>query len=66
MLNGVYMVHMITKSDLNSAFRLFHTLNTAGLDLSPSDILKAENLGVIKEDEIQKQYAEIWQSIEEE
>ena len=65
MLNGVYMVHMITKSDLNSAFRLFHTLNTAGLDLSPSDILKAENLGAIKEDEKQKQYADIWQVIEE-
>ena len=65
MLNHVYMVHMITKSELSSAFRLFHTLNTAGLDLSASDILKAENLGVIKEDEKQKQYADIWQTIEE-
>ena len=66
MLNDVYMVYMITKSDLNSAFRLFHTLNTAGLDLSPSDILKAENLGVIEGDKMQRQYADIWQSIEDE
>lgn len=65
MLNNVYMVHMTTKSSLSSAFRLFHTLNTAGLDLEPSDILKALNLGEIEEVEKQKEYAEIWQSMEQ-
>lgn len=64
LLNNVYMVHMITRSSLSSAFRLFHTLNTAGLDLTPSDILKAENLGAMKEVEKQKEYAEMWQSME--
>jgi hypothetical protein len=66
MLHNVYMVLITTKSELSSAFRLFHTLNTTGLDLTPSDILKAENLGVIKEDNKQKEYAEVWQSMEEE
>lgn len=66
MLNNVYMVHITTKSDLNSAFRLFHVMNTRGLELSPSDILKAENLGIIKENEKKEQYARIWRSIEEE
>ena len=66
MLNNVYMVHITTKSDLNSAFRLFHVMNTRGLELSPSDILKAENLGVIKENEKKEQYARIWRFMEEE
>jgi len=36
---------------LTTAYRIFNVLNTRGLPLSPSDLLKSENLGVIRDEE---------------
>ncbi len=58
-----YLVTVSTP-DLDSAYRIFGVLNSRGLDLSATDILKAEIIGAIpttKRDE----YAKIWEDEEE-
>lgn len=64
LLNRVYIVYIITKSQ-TSAFRLFNVLNSRGLPLDPSDLLKSENIGVIQENAERTKYARIWRGIEE-
>ena len=44
-----YLV-MVSASDQNSAYRIFSVLNDRGLDLSPTDILKADIIGALPED----------------
>ncbi|WP_066334014.1 GmrSD restriction endonuclease domain-containing protein [Azohydromonas lata] len=58
-----YLVTVSTP-DLDSAFRIFGILNSRGLDLSATDILKAEIIGFITEDG-RKVYTDKWESIEE-
>lgn len=58
---------VISTPNLDAAYRIFSILNNRGLDLSPTDILKAEILGDIRKhhgDDISKQYAGKWNSIE--
>ncbi len=57
-----YLVTVATP-DLDSAYRIFGVLNSRGLDLSATDILKAEIIGGIpaKRDE----YTKVWEDIEE-
>jgi hypothetical protein len=63
MLNNIYVVCIKTRN-LATAYRLFNILNTRGLPLSPSDLLKSENLGVIEDEKERKKYATIWRDIE--
>jgi len=63
LLNQVYLVYIKTAA-FASAFRLFNVLNTRGLPLNTSDLLKSENIGEIKEESMRLQYAKIWRDIE--
>ena len=58
-----YLV-VVSTSDQNSAYRIFSVLNSRGLDLSPTDILKADIIGALPE-EIRSRYTTIWEEIEE-
>ena len=58
-----YLV-VVSASDQNSAYRIFSVLNDRGLDLSPTDILKAEIIGSLPE-AIRSRYTAIWEDIEE-
>ena len=58
-----YLV-VVSASDQNSAYRIFSVLNDRGLDLSPTDILKADIIGALPE-EVRSQHTEIWEEIEE-
>lgn len=59
--NCIFAV-VITK-DNDTAFRVFSVLNNRGLSLLPSDILKADIIGGIGENE-QSDYARKWEDIE--
>ena len=59
-----YMV-IVSTSDQRSAYRIFAVMNDRGLDLSPTDILKADVIGEMNED-TRPRYTDIWESIEEE
>ena len=50
--------------DLDSAFRIFNVLNSRGLDLSATDILKAEITGKVDENKRDK-YTSTWEGIED-
>ena len=58
-----YLV-VVTATDRDSAYRIFSVMNDRGLDLSPTDILKAETIGEIPEPD-QDVYGEKWENIEE-
>ncbi len=58
-----YLVVVCTP-DLESAFRIFNVLNSRGLDLSATDILKAEITGTIN-DSKRDHYTAIWEDIED-
>lgn len=62
-LNQVYLVYIKTPS-FTSAFRLFNVLNTRGLPLNTSDLLKSENIGVIENETKRLQYANVWRDLE--
>ena len=55
---------VVTATDRDSAYRIFSVMNDRGLDLSPTDILKAEVIGSLDETE-QSSYAAEWESVEE-
>nr|WP_315094977.1 DUF262 domain-containing HNH endonuclease family protein [uncultured Neisseria sp.] len=54
----------VSSQNLDDAFRMFTVLNNRGVKLRNADILKADNLSAVKDPEKQKQYAKIWESIE--
>lgn len=58
-----YLVTVATP-DLDSAYRIFGVLNSRGLDLSATDILKAEVIGGIAE-ALRDQYTHQWEDQEE-
>lgn len=62
-LNRCYLV-VVTTPDFNSAYRIFSILNDRGLDLSHADILKADIIGKIPNNQ-QDLYAEKWDNVEE-
>jgi len=59
-----YLV-VVSASDQNSAYRIFSVMNDRGLDLSPTDILKADIIGAMPE-AIRTTYTDQWEEIEEE
>ena len=58
-----YLVTVATP-DLDSAYRIFGVLNSRGLDLSATDILKAEVIGGISP-ELRDSYTQKWEDEEE-
>lgn len=58
-----YLV-VVSTSDQGSAYRIFSVLNDRGLDLSPTDILKAQIIGGI-EVESTASYTKIWEDEED-
>ena len=58
-----YLV-VVSASNQNSAYRIFSVMNDRGLDLSPTDILKATIVGAM-EDSIRSRYTKKWEDIEE-
>lgn len=65
LLNKVYTVYIMTSSR-TSAFHLFNVLNSRGLPLETSDLLKSENLGAIQDTITRDKYSRIWRDLEEE
>jgi hypothetical protein len=57
-----FLVAVSTPSQ-QSAFRVFSVLNSRGLDLLPTDIIKSEVIGRIKT-ERQDEFTETWESLE--
>jgi hypothetical protein len=55
---------VVSTEDVSSAYRIFSVLNDRGLDLSFSDILKAEIIGQIPEHD-QEEYNSRWEHLEE-
>ena len=60
-----YLV-VVSASDGDSARRIFSVMNNRGLDLSPTDVLKAVVLDAISDSQSQDEYAVKWESVEEE
>ncbi len=60
-----YLV-VVSASDSNSAYRIFSVLNDRGLDLSPTDILKANIIGAMDNKKERKKYNDEWESVENE
>lgn len=59
-----YLV-VVATSDQESAYRIFAVMNDRGLDLSPTDIIKARIIGGMPND-IRPKYTDTWEGIEEE
>ena len=57
---------VVSASDGDSARRIFSVMNNRGLDLSPTDVLKAVVLDAILDSPTQDEYAVMWEGIEEE
>lgn len=62
--SNVLMIYVATE-ELEDAFRLFTVMNSRGIKLRNSDILKAENLSKVKNDTERIKYAKKWERIEE-
>jgi len=58
--NKVLVLYLATSDNLDDAYNLFTVLNSRGLQLQSSDILRAQNLRVIKDDDSRKKYAGKW------
>lgn len=50
----------VSTSDFDTAYRIFSTINTRGLDLQLNDILKSEIIGSIEDDKDRDKYTQIW------
>jgi len=62
--NKVLALYLATPNNLDDAYNLFTVLNSRGLQLQVSDILRAQNLRVIDNDVIRKSYAVKWSDFE--
>ncbi len=62
LLNRCYLVVVATPSQA-SAFRIFSVMNSRGLNLLPTDIIKSETIGKLSKD-LQKQYTDKWEELE--
>ena len=64
MIQRCFLV-VVEASDRRSAYRVFSVMNARGLDLSPTDILKADIIGAIGEESERDTYTKTWNMIEE-
>lgn len=60
----VLALYLATPNNLDDAYNLFTVLNSRGLQLQVSDILRAQNLRVIENVELRKIYALKWSDFE--
>lgn len=60
----VLIIYLSTPNNLDDAYNLFTVLNSRGLQLQASDILRAQNLRHIKDEKDRKEYAEKWEKYE--
>lgn len=58
-----FLVAVSTPSP-KSAFRVFSVLNSRGLDLLPTDIIKSDIIGSIKNQKTQDDITELWEELE--
>ncbi|MDT0507454.1 DUF262 domain-containing HNH endonuclease family protein [Novosphingobium sp. MMS21-SN21R] len=63
LLTRCYLVVVSTPSQA-SAFRVFSVMNSRGLDLQPTDIIKADMIGKIKGEEDRQKYNDKWEEME--
>jgi hypothetical protein len=56
---------VVATPDENSAYRIFSVLNSRGLDLTATDILKARIIGAVSE-ALREPYNQKWEDVEEE
>lgn len=61
--SNVVMIY-VAADELDDAFRLFTIMNNRGVKLRSSDILKADNLALVKDESKRKEYAKEWEEIE--
>lgn len=62
LLNRCYLVVVSTPSQA-SAFRVFSVMNSRGLNLLPTDIIKSETIGKLPP-KLQKSYTDKWEELE--
>lgn len=60
----VLALYLATPNNLDDAYNLFTVLNSRGLQLQVSDILRAQNLRVIENGDVRKLYANKWSDFE--
>lgn len=60
----VLIIYLSTPDNLDDAYNLFTVLNSRGLQLQASDILRAQNLRHIKDSDIRKEFANKWEKYE--
>ena len=65
LIGRCYLV-VVTTNSQSSAYRIFAVMNDRGLNLTPTDILKAEVTGAIDDEASRSTYAQKWEAVEEE
>ena len=63
LLRKCYLVAVSTPNQ-KSAFRIFSVMNSRGLDLQPTDIIKADTIGMVELDAQREKYNERWEEME--
>lgn len=63
LLQRCFLVAVSTPSQ-QSAFRVFSVMNSRGLDLQPTDIIKADIIGKLATDKERDEYNERWEDME--
>lgn len=63
LLQRCFLVAVSTPSQ-QSAFRVFSVMNSRGLDLQPTDIIKADIIGKLATDKERDEYNECWEDME--
>lgn len=61
--SNVLMIY-VSAEELEDAFRMFTVMNNRGIKLRNSDILKAMNLGEVRDDKKRLEYAKKWEETE--
>ena len=65
LLTKCFLVAVSTPTQ-ESAYRVFSIMNTRGLDLQTTDIIKADIIGQLKTEEDRKEYSKRWENMEDE
>ncbi len=60
----VLALYLATPDNLDDAYNLFTVLNSRGMQLQVSDILRAQNLRTIDDDKLRRSYAEKWEQFQ--
>ena len=63
LMTRCYLVAVSTPNEA-SAFRVFSVMNSRGLDLQPTDIIKADMIGKLKSEADRQEYNDKWEEME--